>query len=91
MEMDDLKLEIKKIIISSLELEDIKPENIVDSEPIFGGGLGLDSIDALELGIALKKKFGISFSAESSENRKHFASVDALAAYISTQKNGEAK
>ena len=48
-------------------------------------------IAALELGIALKKKFGISFSAESSDNRKHFASVDALAAYIAAQKNGEAK
>ncbi|MCQ2604059.1 MAG: phosphopantetheine-binding protein [Spirochaetia bacterium] len=81
--MEDLKLEIKKVIISSLELEDMKPENIVDSEPLFGAGLGLDSIDALELGIALKKKFGISFSAESSQNKKHFASVDALAAYIS--------
>ena len=91
MEMDELKLEIKRIIISSLELEDIKPENIVDSEPLFGAGLGLDSIDALELGIALKKRFGISFSAESSDNRKHFASVDALAAYISAQNNGETK
>ena len=89
--MEDLKLEIKKIIISALELEDIKPENIVDSEPLFGEGLGLDSIDALELGIALKKRFGISFSAENSENRKHFASVDALAAYISTWKEGAAK
>ena len=58
MEMDELKLEIKKIIISSLELEDIKPENIVDSEPLFRAGLGLDSIDALELGIKNKKKFG---------------------------------
>ena len=91
MDMDELKLEIKNIIISSLELEDIKPENIKDAEPLFGAGLGLDSIDALELGIALKKKFGISFSAESSDNRKHFASVDALAAYISAQKNGEIK
>lgn len=91
MDMDELKLEIKKIIISSLELEDIKPENIKDAEPLFGAGLGLDSIDALELGIALKKKFGISFSAESSDNRKHFASVDALAAYIAAQNNGEAK
>ena len=65
--MDELKEEIKKVIISSLQLEDIKPENIVDSEPLFGEGLGLDSIDALELGVALKKKFGIKFSAESGE------------------------
>jgi len=82
--MDDLKLKIKELIISALELEDIKPENIVDSEPLFGEGLGLDSIDALELGVALKKKFGVKFSAENADNKKHFASVDALAAYIET-------
>jgi acyl carrier protein len=83
--MDDLKHQIKELIISSLELEDIKPENIKDEEPIFGEGLGLDSIDALELGIALKKKFGVKFSAENADNRRHFASVDALAAYISAE------
>ncbi len=85
--MDDLKKEIKEVIISSLQLEDIKPENIVDSEPLFGEGLGLDSIDALELGVALKKKFGIKFSAESGENKKHFASVNALADYITAEKS----
>jgi acyl carrier protein len=80
--MDDLKRQIKELIVNALELEDIKPEHIADSEPIFGEGLGLDSIDALELGVALKKKFGIKFSSENAENRKHFASVDSLAAYI---------
>jgi acyl carrier protein len=80
--MDDLKLQIKMLIIDALELEDIKPEDIVDSEPLFGEGLGLDSIDALELGVALRKKFGIKFSAENADNKKHFASVDTLAAYI---------
>jgi acyl carrier protein len=82
---DDLKTQIKELIVSALELEDIKAEDIADSAPIFGTGLGLDSIDALELGIALKKKFGVKFSAESAENKKHFASVDALAAYISAE------
>jgi len=82
--MDDLKMQIKELIISALELEDVKPENIADSEPLFGTGLGLDSIDALELGVALKKKFGVKFSAENADNKKHFASVDALAAYIET-------
>ena len=88
--MDKLKQEIKELIISALELEDIKPENIKDSEPIFGGGLGLDSIDALELGIALKKKFGVKFSSENADNRKHFASVDALADYITAEQAGGA-
>lgn len=83
--MDELKKQIKECIISSLELEDIEPENIVDSEPLFGTGLGLDSIDALELGVALKKKFGIKFSAEDSDTREHFASVEALANYISSE------
>lgn len=83
MENLDLKREIKETIISSLQLEDITPENIVDSEPLFGDGLGLDSIDALELGVGLKKKFGVKFSSESADSKKHFASVDALAEYIS--------
>lgn len=83
--MDELKKQIKECIISSLELEDIKPENIVDSEPLFGTGLGLDSIDALELGVALKKKFGVKFNAENADTREHFASVNALADYISSE------
>ena len=84
--MDELKEEIKKVIISSLQLEDIKPENIVDSEPLFCVCLSLDSIDALGLGVAFKKKFGIKFSDESGVNKKHFASVDALAEYMSAEK-----
>ncbi len=80
--MDDLKQQVKELIIDALELEDVKPEDIDDSAPLFGEGLGLDSIDALELGVALKKKFGVKFSAENADNKKHFASVDALAAYI---------
>jgi acyl carrier protein len=86
--LSDLKLQIKELMISALELEDIKPENINDSAPIFGEGLGLDSIDALELGVALKKRFGVKLSAESADNKKHFASVDALAAYISAETAG---
>ncbi|GHV28185.1 acyl carrier protein [Spirochaetia bacterium] len=88
--MENFKLQIKELIISTLELEDISPEDIQDGESIFGAGpgLGLDSIDALELGVALKKKFGVKFSAESEENKKHFASVDALAAYISSAAAG---
>ena len=80
--MDDLKIQIKEMIIDSLELDDIKIEDIVDSDPLFREGLGLDSIDALELGVAIKKKFGVKLSANNADNKKHFASVDALAAYI---------
>ena len=84
--MDELKQEIKELIISSLELEDVKPEDIKDDAPIFGTGLGLDSIDALELGVALKKKFGIMFSSESKENKAVFASVNSLAEYIASER-----
>jgi len=84
--MDNLKQQIKELIIEALELEDVKPEDIIDSEPLFREGLGLDSIDALELGVALKKKFGVKFSAESTESKKHFASVDALAAFIESER-----
>lgn len=84
--MDELKNEIKDVIISSLQLEDVTRDDIVDSEPLFGEGLGLDSIDALELGVALKKKFGIKFSSENTENRNHFASVDALAEFITAER-----
>ena len=80
--MEELKRQIKELIISALELEDIKPDNIEDSAPLFGEGLGLDSIDALELGVALKRKFGVKFSAENTDNKKNFASVNALAEYI---------
>jgi acyl carrier protein len=82
--VDDLNYQIKELIVNALELEDIKPDDIKDDEAIFGEGLGLDSIDALEVGSALKKKFGIKFSAENADNKKHFASVNALAAYITT-------
>ena len=84
--MDALKQKIKETIISSLQLEDIKPENIVDDAPLFNEGLGLDSIDALELGVALKKKFGIMFSSESKQNKAVFASVNSLAEYIASER-----
>ena len=84
--MDELKKEIKGTIISALQLEDITPEDIVDSDPLFEEWLGLDSIDALELGVALKKKFRLKYSTDGDDNKKYFASVNALAEYISAQK-----
>lgn len=84
--MDNLNTEIKNLIISSLELEGMTADDIKDDEPLFGEGLALDSVDALELGIALKKKYGVSFSSENGDNKKHFASVNALAEYISAKK-----
>lgn len=74
--------ELKELIINALNLEDITPDDIDADAPLFGDGLGLDSIDALELGLALKKQYGITMSAESEDNKKHFASLTALAAYV---------
>ena len=87
MTKEELQLELKALIVSALGLEDIKPEDIETDAPLFVDGLGLDSIDALELGLAIKKKkYGITMSAENEENKKHFASVAALADFIAAHK-----
>ena len=78
--------DIKSLIITSLNLEDITPADIDTDAPLFGEGLGLDSIDALELGLALKKKYGVTLSAESEESRRVFASVAAIAAFVEAQR-----
>lgn len=77
-----LELEVKELIIDVLQLEDITPADIDAAAPLFGEGLGLDSIDALELGVALQRKYGIVLSADSAATRRHFASVAALVAMI---------
>lgn len=81
-----LEQEVKELIIDVLELEDITPADIDPEAPLFVEGLGLDSIDALEIGVALQKRYGITLSAESTETRRHFASVRALAALIETNR-----
>ena len=83
-----LEDEIKEVIIDSLSLEEIKHEDIKDEEALFGDGLGLDSIDALELGMAIKRRFNVSLSSEKEENKKYFYSVSSLADYIRTHQNG---
>mgnify|MGYP005756748081 CR=1 FL=1 len=77
-----LEPEIKALIISTLALEDVAPEDIDPEAPLFNEGLGLDSIDALELGLALQKRYGVALSADSQETRQHFASVRALSAFV---------
>ena len=82
MEIAEIQDKIKDIIVSSLDLEDIIPAEIETEAPLFGEGLGLDSIDALELGMAIKKEFGIVFSKDPAENKKVFYSVKSLAEHI---------
>ncbi len=84
--MPTLELEIKELIISSLALEDLAPGDIDAAQPLFVEGLGLDSIDALELGMALQKRYGVTMSADSEVTRKHFASVNALVAFVESQR-----
>lgn len=80
-----LELEIKQLIIDALNLEDMCPGDIDNDSQLFGEGLGLDSIDALELGMALKKKYDIELDAGDSRTREHFRSVATLAALIRSQ------
>jgi acyl carrier protein len=81
MEKAALANELKELIIKSLKLEDVKPDEIDPDAPLFGTGLGLDSIDALELLVAVEKKYGVRIPDED-VGKEAFASVNALAAYI---------
>lgn len=80
--MTDLALELKQLIIEALFLEDLTPGDIDNDAPLFGEGLGLDSIDALELGLAIKNRYRVTIDAESEETRKHFSSVSSLVRFI---------
>lgn len=82
MNREEIEKKIKEIIVSSLDLEDIAPEEIETETALFGEGLGLDSIDALELGMAIKKEFGITFSKDKDANKKVFYSVKTLVDFI---------
>lgn len=84
--MLELEQEITALVIESLSLEDITPQDIDPEAALFVDGLGLDSIDALELGLALQKRYGVTMSADSQETRRHFASVRALASFVSASR-----
>ena len=78
--------EIKQLIIDVLQLEDVRPADIDSDAPLFVEGLGLDSIDALELGVAIHKRYGITLSADSDDTRRHFTSVRALGLMIDSNR-----
>jgi acyl carrier protein len=82
--MSDLETDLKTLIIDTLELEDIGVADIATDEPLFGdeGGLGLDSIDALEIGLVLDEKYGIELDPEEDSTREHFRSISSLAKLI---------
>ena len=87
--MQALEFEIKELLISTLRLADegITPDGIDSESAIFGEGMGLDSIDALELGIAIQKRYGIQMAADSQENRVHFSNIKNLAAFVASHSN----
>lgn len=82
---DSLNRDIKALIIEALGLEDISVEDIGDQQTLFGEGLGLDSVDALELGLAIQKKYGIKIDADAKDTRNHFSNVASLAAFVTAK------
>ena len=85
--MNETELAIKELIIEALNLEDIGPDDIESDAPLFGEGLGLDSIDALELGVAIRRKYDVNLDVDSEEIRKHFESVANLARFVTADTN----
>lgn len=83
-----IKEDIKNLIIESLALEEITPDDIKDDEPLFNEGLGLDSIDALELGMAIKRRYNISMEEDKEVNKKYFYSVNTLSEFVESKING---
>ena len=83
--MPDFERELKELIVNALNLEDITPEEIDSNEPLFGKGLGLDSIDGLELGVAIRKKYGIKVQGTKEEIRAIFETVGTIARHLAKQ------
>ena len=82
--MQELEQELKRLLIEVINLEDVSVEDIDSHAPLFGDGLGLDSIDALELGVAIRKKYDVQMDADSEVTREHFASIANLARFINS-------
>jgi acyl carrier protein len=83
--MEDLILQLKEEIIEVLNLEDVKPEDIDETAPLFGEGLGLDSIDALELIVLMEKNYGIKLK-DPAQGKEIFKSIKVLADYIAANR-----
>ncbi|NVO18776.1 MAG: acyl carrier protein [Bacteroidetes bacterium] len=84
--MDELKTNLKKQIVECLNLKDVNPESIDDNAPLFGEGLGLDSIDALEIVVLLQQQYGIKIT-NAEEAKAIMQSVASIAAYIESHKS----
>lgn len=85
--MSPLESEVAQMIIDSLNLEDTRVEDIDPEAPLFGEGLGLDSIDALELSLAISQHYGFQIKSDDSDNQRIFSSLRALSEHIETSRN----
>jgi acyl carrier protein len=84
--LEHLEEEIKGLIVDALALEDLSPEQIESTQPLFGDGLGLDSIDALEITMILETHYGVVMDDDAEENQKRFSSVRSLARYVTERR-----
>jgi acyl carrier protein len=89
-QQESLESRLKQLIVESLMLEDVKPDDIETDAPLFVEGLGLDSIDALELALAIHQEFGVRTSQGDERNREIFYSVKSLAAFIRAEQTAAA-
>ncbi len=83
---ENLITELKKLLIDGLRLEEVTPEQIDSEAPLFGDGLGLDSIDALEIGVMLDRRYGVKITGNDERNPQIFASLQALAEFVATKR-----
>ena len=82
MKREELEDEIRQTVLSSVEVDGLTAADLPADVPLFGEGVGLDSIDALEIGAALRKRYQVKFKANSDENREHFRTISSLASFI---------
>lgn len=85
MKRAELEEGVRQVILSSVEVDGLTATDLPSDAPLFGDGVGLDSIDALEIGAALRKKYQVKFKANSDENREHFRTIASLADFIAAQ------
>jgi len=85
-ELQGLERELKELVVEALALEDIEPDEIVTGDPLFVEGLGLDSIDALEITMVLEQRYGVQIEDDAEQNKKIFASISSLAAFVAANR-----
>lgn len=87
MTQSEFELEVAEMIVTALNLENVTPASVDPQAPLFGTGLGLDSIDALEIALEISKRYGFQLRSDDEDNRRIFASLSALAAHIQANRS----